>query len=55
VKLDVAECRNTLKKTFSNHGGVDLLKAILSPDGGDKDQDPDGNGNNSQLPWCVCG
>ena len=58
MKLDVAECRNTLKKTFSNHGGVDLLKAILSeqdPDGGDEDQDPDGNGNNSQLPWCVCG
>jgi len=56
VKLDVAECRDALKKTFSNHGGVDLLNAILSEhDPGGGDEDPDGNGNNSQLPWCVCG
>jgi len=57
MKLDVAECRDALKKTFSNHVG-DLLKAILNeqdPDGGDEDQDPDGNGNNGQLPWCICG
>ena len=49
---------SALKKTFSNHGGVNLLKATLSEqdsDGGDEDHDPDGNGNNSQLPWCVCG
>ena len=26
MTLDVSMCRDALKKTFSNHGGVDLLK-----------------------------
>ena len=43
-------CRDALKKTFTNHGGIDLLKAIIH------DEDPGGNeGSNSNLPWCVCG
>ncbi|XP_065893486.1 uncharacterized protein [Dysidea avara] len=48
--LDVSMCRDTLKKTFTNHGGIDLLKAIIH----DEDQGCN-EGSNSNLPWCVCG
>ena len=50
MTLDVSTCRDALKKTFSNHGGVDLLKAIIHE--GDPESD---EGSNSNLPWCVCG
>jgi len=48
--LDVGECGDALRKTFSNYGGIDLLKAILS------EQTSEGNdnkSNSSNLPWCV--
>lgn len=49
--MNDGECRDALRKTFSNHGGVDLLKAILS----EKDPEGDGGGgNSSNLPWCIC-
>ena len=41
--LDVGKCRDALRKTFSNYGGVDLLKAILS------EQKPEGNDNKSKA------
>ena len=50
MTLDVSMCRDALKKTFSNHGGVDLLKAIIH----DGDPESDG-GSNNNLPWCICG
>ena len=38
------------EKTFSNHGGVNLLKAIIH------EGDPESDGeNNNNFPWCVCG
>ena len=42
-------CRDALKKTFSNHGGVELLKAIIH------EEDPENGRNNNNLPWCICG
>ena len=38
------------EKTFSSHGGVDLLKAIIHE--GDPESD---GGSNNNLPWCICG
>ena len=38
------------EKTFVNHGGVDLLKAIINE--GDPESDARSNSN---LPWCICG
>ena len=38
------------KKTFSNHGGVKLLKVIIYKG----DPEHDGRSSNS-LPWCICG
>ena len=50
MTLDVSMCRDALKKTFSNHGGVELLKAIIH------EGDPESDGrNNNNLPWCICG
>ena len=50
--LDVSVCRDALKKTFNNNGGVELLKAIIQGDGAEPDnpQPPASN-----LPWCKCG
>lgn len=50
MTLDVSMCRDALKKTFVNHGGVDLLKAIINE--GDPESDA---GSNNNLPWCICG
>ena len=48
--LDVSMCRDALKKTFTNHRGIDLLKAIIHQ--GDPESD---GGSNNNLPWCICG
>lgn len=29
LTLDINACRDALKKTFSDHGGMELLKAII--------------------------
>ena len=50
MTLDVSMCRDALKKTFSKHGGLDLLKAIIC----ERDQESDGNSSND-LRWCICG
>ena len=39
MTLDVSMCRDALRKTFSKHGGLDLLKAIIC----ERDQESDGN------------
>ena len=50
MTLDVSMCRDALRKTFSKHGGLDLLKAIIC----ERDQESDGN-ITSDLHWCICG
>ena len=51
MTLDVDVCRDALKKTFCDHGGMELLKAII--EGAEPDH---GNpGPSSSLPWCICG
>ena len=52
MTLDVNLCRDTLKKTFSDHGGIELLKAIIE---GAEPENPGNPGSSSSLPWCRCG
>ena len=51
--LDVSMCREALMKTFINHGGVDLLKAIIHE--GNGDPGPGSNEECNSIPWCICG
>ena len=52
MTLDVNTCRDALKKTFSDHGGIELLKAIVE---GADPENPRNPGPSSGLPWCSCG
>lgn len=49
LTLDVHACRDAVKKTFSNHGRVELLKVFLEAE----PQNPESG--NTNLPWCICG
>ena len=54
--LDIDVCRNALKKTYSEHGGMELLKAVVE---GAEPENPvadSGNPGPSSSPaWCICG
>ena len=56
MTLDVNVYRDALKKTFSDHGGMELLKAII--EGAEPENlgpDPGNPGPCSSFPWCICG
>ena len=48
--LDINVCRDALKKTFSDHGGIELLKAIIE---GAEPENPGNPEPSSSLPWQV--
>lgn len=52
MTLDITVCRDALKKTFSDHGRIELLKAIIN---GAEPENPENPGSTSSLPWCSCG
>ena len=45
-------CRDALKKTYSDRGGMELLKGIIE---GAEPENPGNPGPSSSLPWCRCG
>ena len=50
--LDISVCRDALKKTYSDRGGMELLKGIIE---GAEPENPGNPGPSSSLPWCRCG
>ena len=54
--LDVSTLRDALKKFFSDHGGMELLKAIIEgAEPGNPGPDPGIPGPSSSMPRCICG
>ena len=54
--LDIYTLRDALKKSFSDHGGMELLKAIIEgAEPGNPGPDPGNTGASSSMPRCICG